>query len=74
MKFVDELIDKNNSKDPKAFCGILGMFTLCGVTVVYHTDAMCWCLALVIAGALGFALGESINDRIGKKSSPPTDS
>lgn len=71
MGFLSDLIDKNNSKEPKAFVGIMCSVTLCGTTAIYHTDVMIYTLGAVIAGALAFSLGETISDNIKKGKVPP---
>jgi hypothetical protein len=53
MKFIDELIDKDNSKDPKAFCGIIGFLTVCGTAIAIHDSTSIITLAGLTAGALG---------------------
>lgn len=60
MKFIDELIDKNNSKCPKAFCGIIGFLTVCGTTIAVHDATSLITLAGLTASALGISAIENI--------------
>jgi len=53
MKFIDELIDKENTKDPKALCGIIGFLTVCGTAIAIHDSTSIITLAGLTAGALG---------------------
>ena len=59
MKFIDELIDKNNTKCPKAFCGIIGFLTVCGTAIAVHDNTSIITLAGLTAGALGISAWEN---------------
>ena len=53
MSFIDQLLDKKNTKCPKAFCGIIGFLTVCGTTIAVHDSTSIITLAGLTAGALG---------------------
>ena len=59
MRFIDELIDKNNTKCPKAFCGIIGFLTVCGTAIAIHDSTSIITLAGLTAGALGISAWEN---------------
>ncbi len=63
MKFIDELIDKDNSKCPKAFCGIIGFLTVCGIAIGVHDSTSIITLAGLTAGALGISAIENIKTK-----------
>jgi len=65
MKFLNDLIDKNNSKCPKAFCGIIGFLTVCGVAIAVHDTTSIVTLAGLTASALGISAWE--NNKTGVK-------
>jgi hypothetical protein len=62
--FIDELIDKDNKKCPKAFIGIVSGLALVGSMVYYHTDALVYSVTALSMAALGLSVAESINDRM----------
>lgn len=65
--FIDELIDKDNKKCPKAFTGILGSVALIACMIYYHTDVLIYSVTALSTAALGLSVAESINDRIKNK-------
>lgn len=60
INFIDQLIDKDNTKCPKAFCGIIGFLTVCGIAIVVHDSTSIITLAGLTAGALGISAIENI--------------
>ena len=67
MNFINELIDKDNKKCPKAFVGILGSLSLIGAMLYYHSDVLVYSVTALSMAALGLSVAESINDRIKNK-------
>jgi len=65
--FIDELIDKDNKKCPKAFTGILGSVALIACMIYYHTDVLIYSVTALSMAALGLSVAESVNDRIKNK-------
>ena len=59
MSFIDQLIDKNNSKCPKALCGIIGFLTVCLIAGCKHDAISLGTLAGLTAGALGISAWEN---------------
>lgn len=53
MGLFRELIDKDNKVCPKAFCGIIGYLTLCGVAIFNRDTVSIGALLTVTLGALG---------------------
>ena len=64
MNFINQLIDKDNKKCPKAFTGILGSLALIGSMIYYHTDVLVYSVTILSMSALGLSVAESINDRM----------
>ena len=68
MDFISQLIDKNNTKCPKAFVGIVSSLSLVGTMIAYHTDTM----VISVAGLAAAALGVSAWENNKTKDVPPT--
>ena len=63
MNFINQLIDKDNTKCPKAFCGIIGFITVCGITIYVHDSTSLITLAGLTAASLGISALENTNTK-----------
>ena len=64
IDFINQLIDKNNTKCPKAFCGIIGFLTVCLDAVIVHDTTSIITLAGLTASALGISAWENNKTKI----------
>lgn len=59
VEFINQLIDKENTKCPKAFCGIIGFLAVIGITIYSHDNTSLITLAGLTASALGISAWEN---------------